>query len=292
MGNYHRCLEEIMSCESKNQIAFLRQWLAGQLQKDIGEIPDGLVEVALRGAKDIDVRRLGTILDADTYRELNAISSELEKAYRQRQQEPSTNRRKVLTSTCGRVDQDTFLCWAYALLLVHEHLQESLREHVALGMSNNRADDGIENGTVDDILSPSLNSDDWQRMVLSLTDEQREAVRGYINDVWARRALTERPKFSDQNAIATAISTIPPIPIDPGGAYLAMCESCAKGGITPPAVMRRMIDAHFVPFEIGLRNFGGTTIEKVAAVMQGNLTDWSKIRRSILDGEYDAIDQG
>jgi hypothetical protein len=274
-----------MSCETRHHLQFLARFFA---EKSKQWIPEEFFAVALNKTQHVSLER-NDIVDT--------IVAELKKAYEAEQQNRQMHRRRIGATSCTTVTDELFHRWAYAVMLAHEYLQGTVgsralmnTDDLATGSSTSAAQPNqtrIEPGSPEELFNPDVDQREWCNWVLNLDERDQTYIAKRMNQAFARHAhrRDDLRAFPD-NALLTAMSQVPPVPIDPGQAYLAMCTQCAQGQILPPtpAQMQHLIASKFVDLKTALAVFGGTSVERTALSIASALRRWSGIQTAVREG--------
>jgi hypothetical protein len=274
-----------MSCETRHHLQFLAQFFAEQTGQPL---PADFFAAALNRTQHVPLER-NDIVDR--------IVTKLKEAYEAAQQNWRMRPRRIGATSCTTVTDDLFHRWAYAVMLGHEYLQRTVAaralmntDDLAKGSSTSAAQPNrtwIEPGSPEELFNPDLDQREWCRWVLNLDETSQRYIAERMNQTFRQHA--HRPDdltaFPD-NALLTAMSQVPPVPIDPGKAYLAMCTQCAQGQILPPtpAEMENLMASKFVDSNTALAVFGGTSVERAALLISSSLRRWSNIQAAVREG--------
>jgi len=268
-----------MSCEGKHHLAFLQGFFEQQTGKTL---PEGLLEVALQRAQTIQ---------ADN-EQIHAIAQNLKDAYQQYQEHRSPKKNPF--QVCTPVTERTFHRWACAIVLAYEHLQGSVAAQAVLsdhsappaGSEERRQPRIVPGENVHQLFDPKMTYRDWSRIVLELSDPDRERIVTTLNTAWEQSAAKgDVMSMFPDNCVLSMIAQTTPVPINPGKAYLDMSIGCARGNIfpPPPAVMQNMIRSRFIGPDSALRVFGGSAVQRAALMMSTSLDQWAKIQRDVIE---------
>jgi len=273
-----------MSCDSKHHLQFLARFFAGKTGQSI---PEEFFAVALSRTQHVPLEQ-NDIVD------VKEIVAELKKAY---EEEAQRNPRRIGATSCTPVTDALFRRWAYALMLVHEYQQGTVATRVlmnndpAKGSSTIAAQPDrtrIVPGSPQELFNPNVDKRSWSQWVLALDERDRAYIAEQMNQAFARHAHrgVDLGAFPN-NAFLTAMSQVPPVPIDPGTAYLEMCTQCAQGQILPPtpAEMQHLIASKFVDPKTALDDFRGTSVERAALLISSSLRRWSAMQDAVRGGQ-------